>query len=177
MLRGEQQPVGQEACAAVEGSFGRNAGKLGKIVALREMSQDDICGLAVILGFEVSSAGLVGEVPNAGKHALLNGPRVRPVAEHFEVVIGFDVEEVDGLELCLHVGRDVAEVGSEGHANAFRLKHEPNGVGGIVGNGERADGDVADLDGLAGFEVLDGGKRGGIFFGGGLFLLWSRSGG
>ena len=59
------------------------------------------------------------------------------------------------LELGFDVGRDVAKVSGNGHANAFGLEDESNWVGGIVGNGERADGDVADLNRLSGLEVLD----------------------
>ena len=82
MLRCEEQPVGQETGTPVEGALGGDAGKLGKVIAFREMPEDDIGGLAVILGFEVGGGRFIGEVSNAGKNPLLDGPGVGTVAEH-----------------------------------------------------------------------------------------------
>ena len=88
MLRCEQQPVGQETGSAVERTLGGYAGKLRKVIAFREMPKDYIGSLTVILGFKVGGCRLIGEVSNAGQNPLLDGPWIRTVAKHFQIVIG-----------------------------------------------------------------------------------------
>ena len=174
MLRCEQQAVGQKAGPAVECALGADAGKFGEIVAFREVAEDDVGGLAVVFGFEVGRGSLVGEVSDTGEDSLLDGPGIRAVSKHLEVVVRFDQKQVDGFELGLDVGRDVAEVGGYGHAHAFRMEDEAYRVGGVVRDCKRAYGDVADLEGFASLKVLHGRKRSWIPFRGGLLLLvWS----
>ena len=48
MLGGQQQTVGQQAGAAAEGAFGRDPGQFRKIIAFRQMREDDVGGLAVV---------------------------------------------------------------------------------------------------------------------------------
>ena len=181
MLLCQQQPVAQQAGSPVEGALGRNAGQLRKIIAFREMPEDDVGCLAVVLGFEVGGCGLVGEVSDAGKDALLDGPGVGAVAEHLQVMIGFEQEQVNLFQLGFDVGRDVAEVGCDSHAHALGLEDEADGVCGVMRNGEWADGDVADLERLAGLKELDGREPGGVFFRGSLcgnrlWFCWRRGG-
>jgi len=118
-LVGEEELVGEQAGVAVEGALGGDAGKFGKIIAFREMGEDNVGGLAVVGVFEEVGRGLVGEVTDARKYPLFHGPGVGAVAEHFEVVVGFEEEEVEGFELGFDVGGDVAEVGGDGEAEAF----------------------------------------------------------
>ena len=65
------------------------------------------------------------------------------------------------------VGRHIAEVGGDGHADLFGagLEDEAAGVGGVVRDGEGRDGDVADGEVGAGVEVLDCGEVGGVGLG------------
>ncbi len=149
MLRCEQQPICQETGTPVQRALGRDAGKLRKVIAFREMPENDISGLAVILSFKVGSRGLIGKVPHPGKHPLLDGPWVGTVAKHFQVVVGLKQQKINALKLGFYVGRDVTEVGGDGHAYTLSLKHEADGVRRVVGNGERADGDIANLKRLA----------------------------
>ena len=87
VLAGEIQPVGEEACAAVESALGCDSSEFRKIIAFREMRKDDVGCLAVVFILEELGGGLVGEMPNSGKHSLLYRPGVGAVAEHFEVMV------------------------------------------------------------------------------------------
>ena len=83
------------------------------------MAEDDVGGAAVVVAGEEFGGGVVGEMADAGEDALLDRPGVGAVAEHLEVVVGFEQEDVDALEGGLDVGRHVAEVGGDGHADGF----------------------------------------------------------
>ena len=126
------------------------------------MAKDDPGCAAVVAGFEEVGGGVVGEMADAGEDTLLDLPGIGAVAEHFEIVIGFDHEEIEVLELGFDVGWDVAEICGEGHADAFGLEDEADRVRGVMRDGEGADGDVADLEGLPCGKVLDSGEPGGV---------------
>lgn len=89
MLLSKQQPVGQQAGATIQSAFGRNPCQLRKIIAFREMPENHEGGLAVILLLKKLGSRLVREMTHSRQHPLLDGPRIRPVAKHFEVVIRF----------------------------------------------------------------------------------------
>ena len=163
---GEDDAVAKEGGVACEGLFGGEAGELRGVVGLGEVAEDDGVGSAVVVLFEEFGGGRVGEVADAGEDALLDGPGIGAVAKHFKVVVGFEEEDVDALEGGFDVGRHVAEVGGDGHADAFGGEDEAAGVGGVVGDGEGGDLEVADGEVFAGLEVLNGGKLGwvGFFF-------------
>src|ERR1035437_2223092 len=82
MLRGQQEPVGQEAGPAVQGALGRDPRQLWKIIAFRQMRQNHVGGLTVVAVLEEPRRGLVGQVSYARKHSLLHRPGVGAVAQH-----------------------------------------------------------------------------------------------
>jgi len=88
MLRCKQQAVSEEAGSAVERTFGADACELWEIVAFRQVPQDYVSGLTIVFGFQISRASLIGEVADSREDALLDGPGIRPVAEHFKIVVG-----------------------------------------------------------------------------------------
>src|ERR1039458_7603553 len=178
-LSGEQDAVTQQRHTAGDGLFGGEQGELGSVVLLREVAEDDVGCAAVVVVGEEFGGGVVGEVADAGEGALLDRPGVGAVLEHLEVVVGFEQEHVDALEGPLDVGRHVPEVGGDGHADGLGTGREDEaaGVGGVVGNGEGRNGDVADGEVGTGVEVLDGGQVGGDWFGGGFFFVGFRLGG
>ena len=167
MLRGEEQLIGQKTGVSLESALSRYPRQFRKIIAFREMAEDDESGPAVVLVLKELCRGVIGEVADAGKHSLFNRPGIGSVAQHLEIVVGFEQEEIESLELGLDVGWDVAEVGGDPQAHALGAEDEPDRIGGVVGEGEGADSDVADCKGLAGLEVLHRGKPGGIFCMGG----------
>ena len=126
------------------------------------MAEDDVGGGAVVVLGKELGGGVVGEMAYAGEDTLLDGPGVRAVAEHLEVVVGLEQEDVDGFEGGLDVGRDVAEVGGDRHADGLGtgVEDEAAGVGGVVGDGEGRDVEIADAEVGAGVEVLDGWEAG-----------------
>ena len=161
-LVGEENAVAEEGGVAGQGLFGGEAGEFGRVVGFGEVTEDDGVSSAVVVVLEEFGGGGVREVAYAGEDALLDGPGVRAVAEHFEIVIGLEEEDVDALEGGFDVGGHVAQVGGDGHADAFGGKDEAAGVGGVVGDGEGGDLEIADRKVFACPEVLDCGKVGGI---------------
>ena len=161
-LVGQQDAVAKQRRLVAKSLFGSEPGQLGSVIGLREVAENNPRGAAVVVLLEKLGGGVVGEMANAGEHALLDRPGIRAVAEHLEVVVGFQQQNVDALEGSLDVGRHVAQVGSQRHADALGLEDEAAGIGGIVGNGEGRDVDVADGELGAGVEVLDRGKVGGV---------------
>ena len=89
MLLRKQQPVSQKTGSANECTFRRDACQFGKIIAFREMPENHEGGLAVILLLKKLGSRLVREVTHSRQHPLLDGPRIRPVAKHLDVVIRF----------------------------------------------------------------------------------------
>src|ERR1700678_3657380 len=102
------------------------------------MGQNHVGGLTVVLVFEVSCSGLVGQVTNARKYPLLDRPWIGSVPQHFQVVVGLQQQEVDAFELLFDVGRNVPQIGGQGQAHAFGAEDESDRVGGVMGDGEGA---------------------------------------
>ena len=71
-------------------------------------------------------------MPNSGHNALFYGPRIRSAAKHLQVVVGFQNEAVAAAQLVADVGRQEAEIGGEGQANAFGDEAEADRIGGVV---------------------------------------------
>ena len=59
MLLSEQQPICQQTCAAGQRALGRHPRKLRKIVAFRQMRQNDVGSLSIVFILKVSGCGLV----------------------------------------------------------------------------------------------------------------------
>ncbi len=156
MLTGKEQSVGEQAGFAGQCPFGGDSCELRMIVAFGEMGKDEIGRGAVVNLFEKAGGGIVGEMADAGENALLDGPGIWAVAEHFEIVIRLQHDEIAAAKLGLHIGGHVAEVGGDGETCAFGGEDESNGIGGVVWDSEGADGNVADGEGFAGTEVFDG---------------------
>src|SRR5208337_85258 len=122
------------------------------------MRQDHISSLAIVAVFKKIRRSLIGEMAYARKYPLLHRPGVGPIPQHLQVVVGFEQQQVKALELGSDVWRNVAEIGCYCHPHPFSPEDKAHRVGGIMRDGEGADGDIADLKRLAGLEVLDRGK-------------------
>lgn len=143
------------AGAGREGAFGGKQGEFGQIVVLAEVGEDEVGGRGIELGGEVAGHGVVGEVAETTHDALLEGPGIAAIAEHFEIVVGFEHGAIGGIQLLFDVFRKVAEVGDQDDAHALSAEREGDGIGGIMGNGEGRNFDIADLEGVPGGESLD----------------------
>jgi hypothetical protein len=104
----------------------------------------------------------IRQVSRAAHDALLDVPRIRPDLQHFQVVIGFQDQEVGFAQVLFDVFGHAAEIGNDRDLFSVRTESVADGVGGIVRNRECGDFDVADheFDSRANvFDALDFGFR------------------
>jgi len=158
--------LGSDEEFAGEGSVGGPAsqgllrgemGKVGIVVLLRDVGEDEITGAgieAVRIGEEFADS-MVGKMAGAGEHALLDDPGIRADLEHVEVVIGFEDQAIGLTKVDLDHFRKVTEVGADGDLCAVAAESEPDGIGGVVRNGEGVNVDIADGKMLASLDGLD----------------------
>ena len=72
MLHCQHEFVGQQTRMALQRALGRNPRQRRKIIAFREMAEDHVSGLAVVLVFQEFRRRIIGEMANAGEDALLH---------------------------------------------------------------------------------------------------------
>src|SRR5258707_13649076 len=101
---------------------------------------------------------VIGKVAGAGKDSLLDDPGIGPDLEHVEVVIGFEDEAMGLAEMDSHVVWQVAKIRADGNFCAVGAEGESDRVGRIVRNGECVHVDIADGEGLAGLNGINGTK-------------------
>jgi len=148
---------GEGAGAAVEGLFGGEASEVGGVVLLGDVGEDEVAGLGVEdvgIGEEIADDG-IGEVAGAAHDALLDVPGVGADLEHVEIVIGFENQKIGVAKMLLDQLGHVAKVGDDGDLHAGGAEREADGIGGVVGDGEGRDFDIADFEFQAGADVFD----------------------
>lgn len=154
MLGGEEELTGEGGFGgtAAESLFRGKKCKIGIVVLLRHVSENEIAGVTIetIRIGKVFADRVIGEMAGAGKDALLNNPRIGANLEHIEVVIGFEDETISFAEVDFDKFRHVAEVGADGNLGAVGAKSETDGIDGVVRDGEGVDVDIADTKALAG---------------------------
>ena len=97
---------------------------------------------------------VVRQMPFASHHALLDGPRIRPHLQHFEIVIRFEQQQVSAAQVELDGIGHVAQVGDQADFDALRAKAEADRIDGVVRNGEAVDFDIADAKRRPGLETI-----------------------
>lgn len=127
------------------------------VVVLAQVAEDQSAGAGVEDFADEVAGDFVGEVAHAAHDALFDAPGVGADFEHFEVVVGFEQQQVGALEVNADGLGHVAEVGGDGHFEALGAEGETDGVGGVVGDGEAIDVDVADGETGAGLEEFEDG--------------------
>ena len=167
-MRGEEEfaAEGGFGGAAIQAFFGGNASQVGGVVLLGQMGEDEKAGAAVEnfgVGEEIADYR-IGKMAGAAHDALLDIPRIRADFEHIEIVIGFEDEAIGFAQVMLDEFGEVAEIGDDSDLGAVGAEGVADGIGGIVGNGEGGNFDIADGEDVAGADVFDARK----FFGGGL---------
>ena len=143
--------------AAAQGLFGGKAGEVGIVVLLGEVREHQVARVAVKnlrVAQKFADHG-VGKMPGAAHHALLDKPRIGPDLEHIEVVVRFEDQKIRFAQVMLHEFRHIAEIGHDGHFRAVAAEGIAHRIGRIVRDGERIDFDIADLEALAGMNMLD----------------------
>src|SRR5207245_5859413 len=106
-----------------------------------------------------------GKMPYPAHNALLDGPGVGPAAQHFEIMIGLDYQQIAAAQVITNVRWEVPEIGGDADLDAFRAERESHGIGSIVRDGEGCDGDITNLKAAAGeerFELRDFGLLAGF---------------
>jgi hypothetical protein len=162
----ERSVLGGEKKLASEGGFGGTTAEsffrgkkceIGIVVLLRHVSENEIAGVTIeTIGIgKVFADRMIGKMAGARKDTLLNDPRIGADLEHVEVVVGFEDETISFAKVDFDELRHVAKVGADGNLGAVGTKGEPDGIDGVVRNGEGVDVDVADAKTLAGLNGFD----------------------
>jgi hypothetical protein len=159
VLGGDEEFAGEGRLggAAAKGFFGGEADEIGIVVFLGDVSQDEMANAGIEsfgIGEEFTDR-VIGEMAGAGEDALLDDPGIRTDLEHVEIVIGFEDEAIGLAEMDSDVVWKVSEIGADGDFGAVSSECETDRVGGIVGDGEGMDVDVADGEALAGLDGFD----------------------
>jgi len=162
VLRGNEEFAreGGFAGAAAEGFFGRDTDKIRIVVFLRDVRHDQIAsrGVETFWIGEEFADGEIGKMAGAGQNTLLDDPGVRADLKHVEIVIRFKDEAIGLAKMDFDEFRHIAKIGADGDLGAVGPESETDGVGGIVGDGESVDINIADgktLAGLYGFNAAE----------------------
>ncbi len=124
------------------------------IVVFAQMAQHQgIDGRIEIAADEIANH-VVRQMSFAPHDALLDGPWVRPHLQHFEIVIGFEHQQVSAAQVELDGIGHIAQVGYQTHFNALRAKAEAYRIDGVVRNGEAIDFDIAYTKCRPGLETI-----------------------
>src|SRR5438445_653732 len=93
------------------------------------MRQDQKSCTSIIVARKKIRERAVGKVPDPRHHPLLYRPRIRPLAQHFEIVIRFDHQRVATLQVIFHTRRHVSKIGRHAHLDALGLERESTPLG------------------------------------------------
>src|SRR5215468_120135 len=111
------------------------------------MRQQDALGLVVEIFAQEPGHLVVRRVPLTAHDPLLQGPRIkRAGAEHLDLVIRFDDQNVRAAKRGGGQRVDVTQINRNAHFDAIRLDGESHRVNRVVGNRERAKAERADLE-------------------------------
>ena len=159
MLRGDEKFAAKSGFGgtAVESFCGGEVNEVGIVVGFRNMCEDQEAGAGVesLGGGEIFADNVIGKMAGAAHDALFDVPRIRSDFEHFEVVIGFEDEAISVAQMEFDEFREIAEIGDDGDFGSIGAKRVADGIGGVVGNGERGNFNVADGEFFSGADVFD----------------------
>src|SRR5207237_8794275 len=116
------------------------------------MRQNNVCCSSIIIAGEEIRESFIGKVPHPAHNALLDGPGIRPAAQHFEIMIGLDYQQIAAAQVIANVRWEVPEIGGVADLDAFRVARESYGIGSLLGDGEERDGDMTNLKAETGEE-------------------------
>lgn len=132
-------------------------GEFGAVAVAAEVAEVDVAEVGTDDFRGGVGSGGITEVAVSAEDALFGGPRSAGIfLEEFEVVVGFEDEDVGGADALDDEFGGVAEVGEEADVAGGGAEEESDGVLGVVGDGERIDGDIAEVEGAAGLELPEG---------------------
>src|SRR5580704_347754 len=94
-------------------------------------------------------------MPLAAHHSLFHRPWIWPNFEHFEIVIGFQHEQIGAAQMEFDRIRHVTEIRDQADLDAVRAKAESNRIDGVVRDSKAIDVDIADGEGGPGLKAIE----------------------
>jgi hypothetical protein len=133
-----------EECAAMEGFQGGVANQLGVVVVFADVAQDQRGDAGIEIILNKSGGDFIRQVAAAAHDALLHRPRVGADAQHFQIVIRFEDDQIARAHVDAQGIGDIAKIGGYGDFDAVRRERVADRIGGIMGNRETGDIEIAD---------------------------------
>ena len=152
---GHHQAREQRATGAVQRAASDVAHDFGVIIVFAQVSQDERADGRIQIDANEIRHDVVRQVALAAHDSLLHGPRIRADLEHFEIVVGFQHQQVGATQMKLDGIRQVAEIGNDTDLDSVGTKAESHWINGIVGDGKTVDFDVADGECGAGLKAIE----------------------
>lgn len=136
--------------------------QFGRVVLLTEVAEEYVRERRRPVVGEESGGVVVAQMAGVTAHALFQRVGITSVFQHHVVVVGFDDQIVGFGDVVGHLFADETEVGGNDERFAFVGEGVAHAVGGVVADGERLYGEVANGDVFAFFVVFSARRE---FFG------------
>lgn len=128
--------------------------QFGRVVLLTEVAEKYVRERRRPVVGEESGGVVVAQMAGVTAHALFQRVGIASVFQHHVVVVGFDDQIVGLGDVVGHLFADETEVGGNDERFAFVGEGVAHAVGGVVADGERLYGEVANGDVFAFFVVF-----------------------
>lgn len=148
----------REQLPALESFAGRIANQLRVIVVLADVTEHQRRDAGIEIVFDKLGGDLVRQMAAAAHDALFNGPGVRPDAQHFQIVIRLEHQQIGAAQMHTQRICDVAQVGGDGNLDSLRSECEAHRIDGIVRDGETRNIEIADAKRAAGLKLFEHGS-------------------
>src|SRR6266481_3667490 len=159
VLGSDEEFAGEGALgrAAAQGFFRGEPDKMGIVVFLRNVGEDEIArnGVETVGVAKIFADRMIRKMARAAENALLDDPGIRADLEHVQIVIGFEDQTIGAAQMHFDQFGHVAQVSDDGHFRAIRTECEADGVSRVVRNREGVHVNVPDGKMLAGLNRFD----------------------
>src|SRR6267142_5041728 len=126
VLGGDEEFAGEGALgrAPAQGFFSGEADKIGIVVFLRNVGEDEIArnGVEAVGVAKIFAYGVIRKMAGAAEDALLDDPGIRADLEHVEIVIRFENQAIGATKMDFDELRHVPKVGDDSHFRAIRTE-------------------------------------------------------
>ena len=131
------------------------ARKFGAIAISAQVTEINVAEIAVDNGLQRFGGRFVGKMTVTAGDALFQTPgAARIVLKHFQIVIGFEDEDVGSADAFANEAGGMAEIGQETDFMSASVQHEADWIVSIVRNGKSIDAHVANVEGATGREEM-----------------------
>lgn len=125
-----------------------------RIVLVGNVAQQNALQPTAVFGQQMGGF-LVGKMARGGLDPLLRPRRVKPVPQHFRVVIALEQHPVQRVENLRKRRENAAQIGADPEPFSAVIDHEAHAVRRVVGRGDRLDPEVFELEPCVGAEMLN----------------------